>query len=266
MENRQVKHTHSSLNSLSELVQKLRGENGCPWDRKQTPRTVIVYLIEEVYELAEAIEGEDPQHIREELGDVLFHVFLIARMFEEQDSFDIQQTAGAVIEKMVRRHPHVFGNRKIKNSEEVIKNWHKIKQEEKKAKPGNSSMLDSVPVQLPALVRAYRISEHAARTGVERSSFSGLLQAIRDRLDELEAAIKKASTAPGPRQYGDMLFDLVRLAPFIDVHPEIALTGSIRKFIRRFKKMEGLIADSGRDLEALSDDETSLFWQQAAQP
>ncbi len=265
MENDQVKHAPSPLDNLTELVRKLRGPDGCPWDRKQTPLTVIAYLIEEVYELAEAVEEGDVRHICEELGDVLFHVFFIARMFEEQDSFDIQETARVLIEKMVRRHPHVFGNRKFKNSEQVIQNWNKIKREEKKEAVGDGSMLDSVPLQLPALIRAYRICERAARTGVERGSFSVLLQEIRGRLDLLETAAGKTDNDSAPRLYGNVLLDLVKLARFIDVHPEIALTGSIQTFIRQFKKMEALIADSGRQLEVLDDDETAIFWQRAGQ-
>ncbi len=263
MEDSQVKQAHFFLNDLTELVQRLRGKNGCPWDRKQTPATVMVYLIEEVYELVEAIEAGDSRHIREELGDVLFHVFFIARMFEEQGSFDIQDTARAVIDKMVRRHPHVFGNRTFKNSEEVIQNWYKIKKEETKGSPGGS-LLDSVPIQLPSLVRAYKISERAARTGFDRSTAATLLQEIKDRLDRLTAVVEKTDKEAAARQYGEALFSLVKLARFIDVHPEIALTGSIQTFVKRFKKMEGLITDSGRDLDTLSEDEMQLFWQRAA--
>ena len=147
MENSKITQSDSYLTALLKLVATLRGKHGCPWDKKQTPRSVSVYLIEEAFELAEAIEKGDTGEICEELGDVLFHVVFIARMFQEAGQFDLKDVAEAITTKMIRRHPHVFGDRTVSSSEEVIQNWHQIKRDEKKAAP-DSSILDAVPAGL----------------------------------------------------------------------------------------------------------------------
>jgi len=161
MEDSTLNQTHNALDELYRLVKTLRGKNGCPWDKQQTPQTVSLYLIEEVFELADAIETGNSDQICEELGDVLFHIVFIAGMFQERGEFDLSRVAQTITEKMIRRHPHVFGDQTVNNSEEVIQNWHKIKLNEKKSSP-KQSLLDSVPSKLPALMRAYRIQDRVA--------------------------------------------------------------------------------------------------------
>ena len=152
MEDIQINRLHVQVDALLQLVATLRGENGCPWDKQQTPETVSIYLMEEVFELAEAIESAEADQILEELGDVLFHIFFIARMFQERGEFDLAAVAQEITRKMIRRHPHVFGAEKVNTSEEVVQNWQKIKRAEKKS-AAKQSLLDSVPAKLPALLR-----------------------------------------------------------------------------------------------------------------
>jgi len=186
------------MTALTRLVDTLRGENGCPWDKKQTPETVSIYLIEEVFELADAIEVGNPDQIREELGDVLFHIVFIARMFRERDEFDLARVAQTITDKMVRRHPHVFGDKKVDSSDEVIQNWHKIKLDENKSSPPQS-LLDSVPVKLPALMRAYRMSERVAKAGFDWNDMQGVLTKVEEEWSELNSAIQ-ADDAAGLNQ------------------------------------------------------------------
>jgi tetrapyrrole methylase family protein/MazG family protein len=260
VENSKINDSDSYLSALSELVATLRGKNGCPWDKKQTPRSVSVYLVEEVFELAEAILRGDSGEIREELGDVLFHIVFIARMFQEAGQFDLQDVAEAITTKMIRRHPHVFGDRTVSSSEEVIQNWHKIKRNEKKSSP-NSSILDSIPAGLPALVRAYRVSDRAAKSGVE---WTELCTEFRDP-DELGQRLKAALAQPDEKlrseQFGHLLFALVNICRREKIHPETALAGAVYKFEQKIKKMQALIADRRQGLEDLSAAQKAQIWQ-----
>jgi MazG family protein len=196
---------HSYLDDLVRLVKILRGKHGCPWDKKQTPRNAAVYLIEEVFELADAIEAGNPEHIREELGDVLFHIVFIARMFQERGEFDLSDVAQSIIEKMIRRHPHVFGEENVKTSEEIVENWQKIKLSERKS-TGKQSSLDSVPVQLPALIRAYRISDRVAKTGFDWLEIDEALENVEQELAGLKAILNTQNSAILSQKLGDFLF------------------------------------------------------------
>ena len=178
-----------SLKALFALVESLRGEHGCPWDKKQTPRTMLIYLIEEMYELADAIESNRAEDVREELGDVLFHIVFIARLFQETDQFSIYDVAGEITDKMIRRHPHVFGTARVDNTDEVRQNWHKIKQDEKK-KGSKISVTDSVPKKLPALLRSYQICERTARSGFDWGDSENLILKLESELSKLKQALK----------------------------------------------------------------------------
>ena len=260
MENSELDQTYSFLNELIRLVKTLRGKHGCPWDKKQTPRDASVYLIEEVFELVDAIEGGHPEQIREELGDVLFHIVFIARMYQERGEFDLSDVAQAITEKMIRRHPHVFGEENVNSSEEVVENWHKIKLSEKKSTPKKSS-LDSVPVQLPALIRAYRISDRAAKSGFDWAKVEKTLENVEQELGGLKAILNKQNNTYLSQKFGDLLFILVNIARLAKVHPETALAGSNKRFELRFRKMEGLVAESERDFENISGREKALIWE-----
>lgn len=259
MENSKLNQSTSFLDKLTELVETLRGENGCPWDKKQTPRAVIVYLIEEVYELADAIESGNTEEIREELGDVLFHIFFIARMFQEEGQFDLQNVAQTITEKMIRRHPHVFGEQMVQNSEEVILNWHRIKLNEKKTTQ-TTSLFDSVPVALPALLRAYRISDRAAKTGFDWLDKTTMLRQVEEELDGVKAVVKNGDGDNISQKFGDLLFSVVNAARIAKIHPETALASSINVFEKRLKKLEESILEGNRKFEDVSIDEKKQIW------
>lgn len=249
-----------NINKLIELVETLRGENGCPWDKKQNPRTMAIYLLEEVYELVDAIESGNPDDIREELGDVLFHIFFVAKLFEEKGDFDAGDVAGLITEKMIRRHPHVFGSERAKNAGEVRKRWHTIKMNEKSGKK-NGSVLDSVPNGLPALMRAYRISERAAGTGFDWDNIEEVMQKAEEEWAEFHGALKEKNKADISVEFGDILFTLVNVARFAAIHPETALKDSIKKFETRFRQLEKNLAETGRDLSSVSRSELDDLWE-----
>jgi tetrapyrrole methylase family protein/MazG family protein len=260
VENSELDQTPSFLDELIRLVKTLRGKHGCPWDKKQTPRNVSVYLIEEGFELADAIEAGHPEQIREELGDVLFHIVFIARIFQERGEFSLSDVAQTITEKMIRRHPHVFGEESVNSSQEVVENWHKIKLSEKKSTSKQSS-LDSVPVQLPALIRAYRISDRAAKSGFDWAEVDETLENVEQELGGLKAILKKQNNTNLSQKFGDLLFLLVNIARLAKIHPETALAGSNKTFELRFRKMEDLVSESERDLENISGREKALIWE-----
>ena len=265
MENDKVNPQHPSaslpsISALLRLIETLRGENGCPWDRQQTPRSISVYLIEELYELVDAIEADDAERVCEELGDVLFHIFFIARIYEENGRFDIGRVAGLIAAKMTRRHPHVFGSDRVKNTRQIRKRWHEIKKEEKKHGP-DDSILDSVPVQLPALMRAYRLSERAAGVGFDWADTNGVMEKVNEEWEELQQAAADNDRQQVAAEFGDLLFTLVNLARFVRVHPETALTTSINKFEKRFRRMEKIVAEQGQNVSRLSQAELDAVWE-----
>ena len=255
----------SPIDALNRLVALLRGVNGCAWDQKQTPRTMSNYLIEEIYELVDAIESGTISHICEELGDVLFHVFFIAYLFEERGHFSVQDVAAAITKKMIRRHPHVFGTKTVQDTNEIRDNWHKIKAAEQK-NTSTASALDAIPIQLPALMRAYRISERAARTGFDWHDIDGVMQKVEEEWSEFKEALNAQNTVEADQdqtamEFGDILFTLTNVARFARIHPETALTSAIKKFEKRFRDMETRIAQSGRSLEEVSFQEMNTLWE-----
>ena len=255
------------IDSVLNLIETLRGEAGCPWDRKQTPLSLAVYLVEEIFELFDAIEAGDPDAVCEELGDVLFHILFISTLYQGMGHFDIQKVAAVNTAKMIRRHPHVFGNDKVESAEEVKRRWHKIKMKEKNH-VSKGSILDSVPKKLPALMRAYRISERVAKIGFDWDNISGVLKKVEEEWAELTSALKEDGRSEGRSnrislEFGDLLFTLVNVARFAGIHPETALAGSIHKFERRFKHMEEIALQNQRHLDALSQDELEKLWEAA---
>jgi MazG family protein len=252
----------NSFETLIELIEMLRGDNGCPWDKKQTPKSIAVYLIEEIFELFDAIAADNPEEICEELGDVLFQIFFIARLYQEKGRFSIKDVARLNAEKMTRRHPHVFGKENAQTTETIRERWHEIKMKEKKRVPG-TSILDTVPVRLPALMRAYRISERAARTGFDWPDLSGVLQKVEEEWSELKSALTKNDKDQTALEFGDFLFTLMNVARFVRVHPEMALAEAIKKFESRFQNMEKAVSEQGRTLDSLTLEEMDLLWEKA---
>jgi tetrapyrrole methylase family protein/MazG family protein len=260
------------IERLKQLVATLRGKDGCPWDQKQTPRSMAAYLVEETYELVDAIESDRPEAVCEELGDVLFHILFLTRLYEESGNFDLNAVAACITEKMIRRHPHVFGGGSVADAEEVKLQWRRIKNDEKKSQDP-ASLLDSIPPKSPALMRAYRISERAAGAGFDWDDVGGVADKVEEEWGEFKAEIEppagerptKASAAQNriALEFGDILFTLVNVARFVGIHPETALAASTRKFEMRFRLMEQVAAESGRRFESLSMDEMQALWQTA---
>ena len=261
MENTKIAGNRSAFEGLIGLIETLRGESGCPWDKKQVPGSMVVYLVEEIYELVEAIESGHEDAVCEELGDVLFHIFFLARMYAEKGAFSIQDVARGCTQKMIRRHPHVFGEAQVDNSDQVTQNWHKMKQTEK-GESDSASLLDSIPLCLPALMRAYRVSERAARSGFDWDKPAGVLEKVVEEISEFERAMAESRPDEKATEFGDILFTLVNLARFAKIHPETALRLSTRKFEQRFKRMERRILDSGGTLESVSQEEKDRIWEE----
>lgn len=259
----------SELDRLDEIIRILRGDNGCPWDRKQTPRKMALYLIEEAHELLAAIDDDDPDGVREELGDVLFQIVFIARMYQEKGRFDLDAAARTSREKMVRRHPHVFGEESAEDAEAVRRRWHTIKMAEKGGQ-APESVLDSVPRSLPAFMRAYRVAERAARTGFDWEDLAGVMEKVEEEWAELKVALADAEASGDETrremvamEFGDLLFTLANVARFAKIHPETALAGATRKFELRFRHMEAAVARREKKLEELTPAEFDDLWETA---
>jgi MazG family protein len=257
----------NSIDALLQLIDTLRGENGCPWDRKQTPASMAVYLAEETFELIEAIENGDTAGACEELGDVLFQLLFILRLYDAGGLFDLDAVAAGVTAKMIRRHPHVFGDAAAETASQVRRQWQAIKKTEK-APGGQKSSLDSIPSGLPALLRAYRVSERAAQAGFDWPDMSGVMKKFSEETAEFNQELERQNTPEGSpenlaMEFGDILFTLANVARFADFHPETALTGSINKFTRRFRLMESLLQARGLDMGSVSPARLDEFWELA---
>lgn len=254
---------------LVRVMARLRNpEGGCPWDLKQTHTTLRKYVIEEAYEVAEAIDGGDTDSLRDELGDVLLQVVFHAQLATEEGTFEADDVCTAIVEKLVRRHPHVFGQVKVNGADEVLTNWEAIKAVEKagRGEPKQESILDGIPTSLPALSAALEVSKRAVRAGFEWPDVSGVLDKVEEEFQELRAEVE-AGTATDPQrvsaELGDLLFTLVNVGRKLGADPETALRGQLDRFKRRFRHIETQAAASGRALESLTLDEMEGFWQEA---
>lgn len=254
----------ATLEDLVELMATLRSEQGCPWDRKQTKDTIKPYIIEETYEVVEAVDERSPEKIREELGDLLFEIVFYAQLLKEEDGIDIYDIIETVHTKMIRRHPHVFGEVKVNNAEEVLVNWELIKKEEKKAE--RKSVLDGVPKHLPSLLRAHRIQSKASHVGFEWENFHQVLEKLDEEFSELRQAYKHENLEEIEDEFGDLLFVLVSIARFLHVNPDDALRKAITKFTDRFTQIERAMQTMNKDWKDLSGEEMDALWQQAKEP
>ena len=223
----------TTLDDLRNLIARLRGEQGCPWDRKQTLDSLKIYLLEEAYELAEALDRKSGVEVKEELGDLLFQVVFLSHLYEEQGAFDLTQVMDTIYRKMIRRHPHVFGNKNWENAEEVVQGWQNIKAEEKKGQ----GLFESIPVNLPALLKAHRISQRAAGLGFDWPDINGVLEKVREEFMELEEAVRENNLPSAREELGDLLFSLVNLGRFLEIPAENALRNTNQKFLKRFSHM-----------------------------
>src|SRR6266496_2284430 len=249
---------------LVEIMDTLRGPNGCPWDKKQDFNSLKPMLVEEVYEVLEAIEHNDFEGLSEELGDLLLHVVFHAQLGKEAGQFDINTVIQKISDKLVRRHPHVFGNESASTPEEVIKNWEAIKAQEKAEKlknrtPEQRSLLEGIPSKLPAIHEAHQISSRAARVGFDWPDIEGIFDKLQEEVAELKEVISTGDDA-GRRErledeIGDMLFVIVNIARYLKIDSEAALKRSNRKFKSRFRYMESELAKQGKTLDQTSLEE-----------
>ncbi|MDR2463933.1 MAG: nucleoside triphosphate pyrophosphohydrolase [Verrucomicrobiales bacterium] len=243
------------LARLKKIIARLRAPDGCPWDREQTHESLKPQIIEECYEAVEAIDDADDEHLKEELGDVLMHVVFHAQLAAERGAFTLEDVVNGISDKLVFRHPHVFGDKKVAGSGEVARQWDELKQREK---PGRTGALDGVARSLPALMLATEIQKRAAKVGFDWPSADGALEKVREETGELERVLNDPSRSAD--ELGDLFFSLVNLARFLNINPELAARAASQKFIRRFEWMEQNSAAplKGRSLSALDE-----LWAQA---
>lgn len=247
---------------LVRIMARLRAPGGCPWDREQTHRSIKPYLIEEAYEVAEAIEHGNATELCHELGDLLLQVVFHAEMAAEAGQFTIHDVVQAINEKLVRRHPHVFADAAVADKEEVLRNWSRIKAEERE-ESADRSALAGVPRTMPALLRAQRLGEKAAHVGFDWAAPSGVLRKVREEVDELEEALAGQDRKAVEAELGDLLLALSSLARHLDLRAEDALARSADRFERRFRHMESRLRLEGRHLEAAADEEKDALWEEA---
>jgi tetrapyrrole methylase family protein / MazG family protein len=245
-----------SLLQLVAIVERLRSQQGCPWDRQQTPSSLIPYMLEETYEVIESIETDDAQALKEELGDLLLHIVFQSSMAEEQQRFTMAESIQAVVAKLIRRHPHVFGDMQMQNTSAIRQRWEAAKQREK----GRESLLDGVPRTLPALTRARRVQEKAAAVGFDWPDIAPVWAKVNEELEELRTAHAAANSEAIAEEFGDVLFSLVNLGRFFHLSAEDALRQATAKFEHRFRGIEQELARRGRRLDEASLEEMDAIW------
>lgn len=254
-----------SFERLHEIVAILRSPNGCPWDREQTHQSIRKNFIEETYEAIEALDNDDPDSMKEEFGDVILQVLLHSQMEEEAGAFDVFDVLAELNDKLIYRHPHVFGGENAQDAEEALKNWEQMKAEEKRRKgaPERTSVLDGIPKDLPALPRAYKLQKKAAGVGFDWPDLNGVLAKIGEELEELRNAAARETAERSAEELGDLLFAVVNAARFLKADPEEALARTNRKFASRFRYIEEKLRISGRTFDQTDLLEMEEWWQEA---
>ncbi len=261
---------------LVELQIRLLAPNGCPWDREQTHESLRTYLIEEAYEVLDALESGDPDKFAEELGDLLLQIIFHSQLASQAGRFDVGDVIERVHTKMARRHPHVFGTDKADTAAQVLKNWEQLKAEERRQErvsrglsaeaaqdEKSVSLLSGIPRTLPAVMEAYQLTRRASRVGFDWPNITGVLDKLREEIQELEAEIVNGNTANIESEAGDLLFSVVNVVRFLKLDPEIALKKANRKFVDRFRDMETQATESGKKLADLNATELDALWNAA---
>lgn len=251
-----------NIDDLLEIMRLLRSPGGCPWDAEQTHESIRNSLIEETYEVIEAINKNDRELLLEELGDVLLQVVFHAQMEKEKQSFDFSDVCDGICKKLVERHPHVFGTVNVENTDDVLRNWDDIKRKSKGQKTQGSAM-EKIPRELPALMRAEKIQSKAKKAGFDWDEIGGALNALESEIKELKEAINSGVQDEIEGEMGDILFSCVNVARFVRVDPELALTRSNEKFIARFLEVERLANEKGIDMKEKTIEELDKLWDQA---
>lgn len=269
-----VSTTNEAVTQLITLVENLRdAKYGCPWDLKQNHHTLIPFLLEESYEVVDAVEKGDTNNLKEELGDVLFQVVLHSQLAQETKKFTFAEVVEGLVEKMLRRHPHVFPDGTLGSfgtpcdlpPAEIQQQWQRIKRIEKQESPPSKKLLDSVSASLPPMKKAVKLQHTAAKVGFDWSEVSSVFSKIREELDELEEAIAEQDQRHIEEELGDMLFVMANLARHLNIDPENALSGTNSKFYRRFGRIEELLHEQGKKLQECNLEQLDKYWEQAKQ-
>ncbi len=245
-----------AFDRLLTIMDELREQ--CPWDKKQTMESLRHLTIEEVYELGDAILDNDPEEIKKELGDILLHIVFYAKIGSEGANFDIADVTNSICEKLIDRHPHIYGDVKVANEEEVKQNWEKLK-----LKEGKKSVLEGVPASLPSLVKASRIQEKVAGVGFDWEEPEQVFEKLKEELEELQHEVAVQDTDNMEAEFGDVLFSMINYARFLNINPENALERTNKKFIKRFQYLEGKAQERNTPLRDMSLAEMDIFWEEA---
>jgi len=258
-----------SLTRIHSIIQILLGKDGCPWDKKQTPETITRYILEESYELLDAVKNNDDANICEEVGDVLFLILFLVELMMSSGKFSFDDVIHKNTEKMISRHPHVFDQKSshkkhmdIRNHDDVLKQWNLIKEKEKKNKKP-ASVLDSVPTSMTPLMRAYQVSERTANLGFDWDNMEGVLEKVEEEWNEFKEALVTGNKKDISLEFGDILFTLTNVARFAGIHPETALAGSVAKFEHRYRYMEKKLQKDNKKLDSIAREEIDLRWDEA---
>jgi len=253
------KKAGQKFGQLIEILDELRGVNGCPWDREQDERTIADYFLEEVYESIEALYSQDYGWLAEELGDVMMEVVFLARIAKEKGEFTMSDVIDGINKKMIRRHPHVFGDKRIKNSARVWEAWNRQKQKEKK----RGSLFDGIPKTTPSLLASFQIGLRASSYGFDWEKSQDVLKKMKEEIAELEKAVQEKKEEEMTKEVGDVLFSLANLSRHLGVNPEIALSQANKKFIQRFQFVEKKLKEEGKELNQASLEEMDRIWEEA---
>lgn len=254
---------HERFGKLVEIMDELRDPGGCPWDREQDWESLRGYLLEECHEALEALDTGDREGLCEELGDLLLQIVFLSRLAQEEGAFTARDVVRGIVEKMIRRHPHVFGGERVADSDEVLRNWERIKEQEKAERGEHRrGVLDGLPPGLPALVRAQRLGEKAARVGFDWAEPGQVLAKIREELQELQTAVDADDRRAAREEVGDLLFATAMLARKLNHDPEAALASANRKFMRRFQAIESRVAASDASMGSLGLQRLEELWDE----
>ena len=252
----------TAFKKLTEIVDTLMGENGCPWDKVQTRESLKPYLVEEAYETLEALDNNNPEEIKEELGDLLYQVLFHAKISENQNEFNITDVVESISHKMVHRHPHVFKKENLETPEEVVTQWEEIKSKEK-GKANRESVLDGIPPHLPGLLRAQKLQKKAAKQGFDWDKIDDVFDKLDEEVAEFKEAVLSGKETDMTAELGDIIFVLVNIAKFKKIDAEEALRATNNKFIKRFQYIEAEVTKRGKTLKETSLEELEKYWQKA---
>lgn len=256
-------HQKHSFSRIVEIIARLKAPDGCLWDRQQKKADVGKYLMEEAYEVIDAIDDGSPDALKEELGDVLFQILFLAALSDEKGEFDISDVVDTISEKMIRRHPHVFGETKVRNVEEILSNWKEIKIGEGKKEIKDGSLLRGIPRSMPPLMTAHKVTGRASKEGFDWKDTDGVMEKIDEELGELREAISGGKKDRIENEIGDMFLSLVNLCRFTEIDPENALRSSLKKFAARFSFIEESLKKSGKSPRDASLEEMDNLWNMA---